>query len=49
MQIDDAGRINVKAVTESVSKFGGIKDPRTLDKISTTCGRSTEGKMFFSH
>ncbi|XP_023704937.1 uncharacterized protein LOC111863132 [Cryptotermes secundus] len=42
-EIDDAGRINMKSVTESVLKFSGIKDPSTIDKISTTCGQSTEG------
>jgi hypothetical protein len=48
MQIDEAGRLNIKAITESFSKFFGIKDPSTMDKMSTTCGRSSEGKIFFS-
>jgi hypothetical protein len=48
MQIDDAGRINIKLITESMSKFSGIKDPSTMDKISSTCGESTEGKLSFS-
>jgi hypothetical protein len=48
MQIDDGGRINIKRVTETLSKFCGIKDPSTMDKISTTCGQSNEGKISIS-
>jgi hypothetical protein len=47
LQVDNAGRINMKKFTEFLTKNCGIKDQSILDKIPTTCGNSGEGKISF--
>jgi hypothetical protein len=47
MQIDSSGRMNMEKVMDSFSKLCGVKDQSILDKISTTCGYSGEGKISF--
>jgi len=48
VQLDNDGKVILKAAIDTLATCPGFKDQSVLDKVATTCANLPEGKISFT-